>query len=138
MDLNALGLLPEDEEEDEVSPTCFCIGNVLTTLFVFCMYLCILGNAVPSFPFIFPDYGSNVIDAKLGKGSKVVSLQRMLLRQELTCARSARSKNTLETFYSIQTVYKQRNQCSRMKQAFRIWSYYIQTEEALLILKGRS
>jgi hypothetical protein len=81
MDLNALGLLPEDEEEeDEVSQTCFFRGNVLTTLFVFCMYLCILGNAVtslfPSFLVLadFPDNGSNVIDAKPGKGPKVVSL----------------------------------------------------------------
>jgi hypothetical protein len=46
MDLNALGLLPEDDEEDEVSLTCFFMGNVLTTLYVLCMYLCILGNAV--------------------------------------------------------------------------------------------
>jgi hypothetical protein len=74
MDLNALGLLPEDEEEDEVSQTCIFRGNVLTTLYVLCMYLCILGNAVPSFSFIFPDYGRNVVDARPGKGPKVASL----------------------------------------------------------------
>jgi hypothetical protein len=74
MDLNALGLLPEDEEEDEVSQTCFFIGNVLTTLYVLCMNLYVLENVVtslfPSFLVLadFPNYGSNVIDAKLGKG----------------------------------------------------------------------
>ncbi len=51
------------------------MGNVLTTLYVFCMYLCILGNAVSSFSFIFPDYGSNVIGAKLGKELKIVDVK---------------------------------------------------------------
>ncbi len=70
MDLNALGLLPEDEEEDEVSQACFFMGNVLATLYVLCMYLCILGNAVTSlFSSFFvladlPDYVCNVIDSE--------------------------------------------------------------------------
>ncbi len=70
MDLNALGLFPEDEEEDEVSLTCIFMGIVLRTLYVFCMSW---GTQCPVFHSFFPDYCSNVIDAKPGKGPKVVS-----------------------------------------------------------------
>jgi hypothetical protein len=97
MDLNALGLLPDDEdEEDEVSLTCFWIGNVLTTLYVLCMYLCILGNAVtslfPSFLVLadFPDYGSIVIDSEAGKRAEGCDLAAHAFEARIdVCARRA-------------------------------------------------